>query len=75
MTDHLVAYEYGTGQVWGYIRARSVADIESIVPEVEIFSAPPSWMADGELRALRDRSVYLSGSSLESILHHRSPAV
>ena len=73
MTDHLVAYEYGTGQVWGYIRARSSSDIESIVPEVEVYSAPPSWMTDGELRALRERTVYLSGSTLDSIVHHRSP--
>ncbi|MFV9673591.1 MAG: hypothetical protein ACNYZH_10225 [Acidimicrobiia bacterium] len=74
MTDHLVAYEYGTGQVWGYIRARSSADIESIVPEVEVYSAPPSWMSDGELRLLRERAVYLSGSTLDSIVHRRSSA-
>jgi hypothetical protein len=73
MTDHLVAYEYGTGQVWGYIRARSSADIESIVPEVEVYSAPPSWMSDGELRTLRERAVYLSVNALDSIVHHRCP--
>jgi hypothetical protein len=73
MTDHLVAYEYGTGQVWGFIRARSTADIESIVPEVEVYSAPPGWMSDGELRALRERAVYLSGTALDSIVHHRTP--
>jgi len=74
MTDHLVAYEYGTGQVWGYIRARSSADINAIVPEVEIYSAPPSWMVDGELRALRERAVYLSDDALDKILHHRASA-
>lgn len=74
MTDHLVAYEYGTGQVWGYIRARSTADIESIVPEVEVYSAPPSWMVEGDVRALRERAVYLSDDALDSILHRRSPA-
>ncbi len=74
MTDHLVAYEYGTGQVWGYIRARSSVDIESVVPEVEVYSAPPSWMSDGELRVLRERAVYLSGNTLDSIVHHHAPA-
>ncbi len=74
MTDHLVAYEYGTGQVWGYIRARSSADIESIVPEVEVYSSPPSWMSDGELRTLRERAVYLSSNTLDSIVHHRHSA-
>ena len=72
MTDHLVAYEYGTGQVWGYIRARSTADIESVVPEVDVYSAPPSWMVEGEVRALRERAVYLSDDALDSILHRRS---
>ncbi len=74
MTDHLVAYEYGTGQVWGCIRARSSADINSIVPEVEVYSAPPAWMADEELRLLRERAVYLADDALDSILHRRSPA-
>jgi hypothetical protein len=74
MTDHLVAYEYGTGRVWGYIRARSAADIESLVPEVEVYAAPPAWMGDGQLRALRERAVYLSDNALDSIFRHRSPA-
>ncbi len=74
MTDHLVAYEYGTGQVWGYIRARSSADIESIVPEVEVYSEAPSWMSEGELRTLREGAVYLSGNALDSIVHHRHSA-
>ena len=74
MTDHLVAYEYGTGQVWGYIRARSSADVRAIVPEVDVYETPPTWMAEGEMRSLRERAVFVSNDALDSILHRRSPA-
>lgn len=74
MTDHLVAYEYGTGQVWGCIRARSTADISAAVPEVEVYDAPPPWMGDGEVRLLRERAVYLSDRTLDAILHRRTAA-
>ena len=75
MTDHLVAYEYGTGQVWGWIRARSTADISAVVPEVDVYEAPPPWMGEGEVRLLRERAVYLSDHALDSILHRKTTAV
>ena len=74
MTEHLVAFEYGTGCVWGYIRARSTAEIARIVPEVDVYECPPSWMREGDVRLLRERAVYLSGSALDSILHRRTSA-
>lgn len=74
MTDHLVAFEYGTGRVWGYIRARSTAEIIEVVPEVDVYDRPPSWMREGDVRLLRERAVYLSGNALDSILHRRTSA-
>ena len=74
MTDHLVAYEYGTGQVWGCIRARSTVDISAVVPEVDVYETPPPWMNEGDLRLLRERAVYLSDHALDSILHRRATA-
>lgn len=74
MTDHLVAYEYGTGQVWGCIRARSTADISSALPELDVYDAPPPWMGEGEVRLLRERAVYLSEHALDSIVHRRTTA-
>ena len=74
MTDHLVAYEYGTGCVWGYIRARSSAEIVQTVPEVDVYDRPPSWMGEGDVRLLRERAVYLSASALDGILHRNTPA-
>ena len=74
MTDHLVAYEYGTGQVWGCIRARSTADISAALPELDVYDDPPPWMGEGEVRLLRDRAVYLSEHALDSIVHRRTTA-
>ncbi len=74
MTDHLVAFEYGTGQVWGCVKARSSSEISAMVPEVDVYDAPPPWMGSGEVRLLRERAVYLSSHALDSILHRRTPA-
>ena len=74
MTDHLVAYEYGTGQVWGCIKARSTAEISAVVPEVDVYDAPPPWMGEGEVRLLRERAIYLSADALDSIVHRRTSA-
>ena len=74
MTDHLVAFEYGTGRVWGYIRARSADQIAEVVPEVDVYDGPPPWMGDGEVRRLREHAVYVGGGALESILHRSTPA-
>lgn len=74
MTDHLVAFEYGTGQVWGCIKARSSADISVVVPELDVYDAPPPWMGEGEVRLLRERAIYLSDRALDAILHRRTPA-
>ena len=73
MTEHLVAFEYGTGRIWGYIRARSAAEITRVVPEVDVYNRPPSWMGEGDVRLLRERAVYLSQNALDSILHRKSP--
>lgn len=75
MTAHLVAYEYGTGRVWGFINARTEEDIVATIPEVDVYDDPPEWMTDGQVRSLRERAVYLSENALEGILHHRVPGV
>ena len=75
MTDHLVAFEYGTGQVWGYIRARSTADIENHVPEVDVIATPPAWMGEDDLRLLREHAVYASSDALDTLLQRRNLSV
>ena len=47
MSEHLVAYEYGTGMVWGFVRAESADAITDAVPEVDIYDgAPPHLTAE-----------------------------
>lgn len=73
MTDHLVAYEYGTGVVWGCVRARSSQEIQAVAPELDVYTAPPTWMPDERVRSIRERAVYLGDGVLDSVLHRRSP--
>lgn len=57
MQTHLVAFEYGTGAVWGYVNASSRTDIESMIPEVDVFDEPPAWMTDDDIDELRRHTV------------------
>ncbi len=40
----LVAYGYGTGGLWGVMRARGVEEIVGLYPELDIVAEPPRWM-------------------------------
>jgi hypothetical protein len=42
----LVAYDYGTGGLWGAMLARSEAEIKSVYPELGIAHERPPWMTD-----------------------------
>jgi hypothetical protein len=57
MQTHLVAFEYGTGAVWGYVNATSRTDIESMIPEVDVIDDPPLWMTEEDLDELRRYTV------------------
>lgn len=72
MIDHIVAYEYGTGVVWGCVKARSSRDIQAVAPELDVYTTPPSWMPDERVRSIRESAVYLADGVLDSVLHRRS---
>lgn len=42
---YLVAYDYGTGGLWGVMRARSKAEIAGVYPELAIVGDRPQWMS------------------------------
>ena len=42
-TDFLTCYEYGTGGVWTYIRARNAAEIVQRYPKLIVFDKEPEW--------------------------------
>ena len=70
MTDHLVAYEYGTGAIWGFVRARSAAEIAAAVPELEIYDGAPPWLTARDLETLRESPIDLAdGHVLDRLVH------
>jgi hypothetical protein len=71
MTEHLVVYEYGTGAVWGYVTARSAAEIAAAVPELDVYDPAPPWLTADDLIALRSDSVALAdGDVIDRLMHH-----
>ncbi len=70
MSDHLVVYEYGTGAIWGYVRAESAAEIAAAVPELDVPDGAPPWLTTEDLEALRRRRIELSdGRVLDRLMH------
>ncbi|MFQ5554034.1 MAG: hypothetical protein ACE5GC_01525 [Acidimicrobiia bacterium] len=53
MDGFLVAFEFGSGRVWGYVLADSEDHIVSEIPELEVHYAPPPWMTVDEVASLR----------------------
>jgi hypothetical protein len=41
---YLVVYDYGTGGLWGLLRARSKDEIATKYPELSILDQRPDWM-------------------------------
>ena len=44
--DFLIVHDYGTGGVWGIVRARSAQEILARYPELSVESERPAWMTD-----------------------------
>lgn len=53
METYLVAFEYGSGTVWGYVTATSVEALEAELPEVDVQESPPAWMTVDEVVLMR----------------------
>ena len=57
MDAYLVAFEYGSGTVWGYVRADSEEHVELELPEVDVHGSPPQWMTVDEVAAMRTEAI------------------
>ena len=76
MQAHLVAFEYGTGSVWGYVVAPSPTEIVDRMPEVDVYAAPPAWMTHDDVTTLRSRALSLElGHGLDDLVHRSFLAV
>jgi hypothetical protein len=70
MQAHLVAFEYGTGSVWGYVVAPSPTDIVDRMPEVDVYEVPPAWMTTDDIATLRSQALNLDrGHGLDDLVH------
>lgn len=72
----LVAYDYGSGGLWGAVLARSEADIRRLYPELTIVHERPRWMSDEDhARICRDELHDIDGPAwgiLDVVLADRS---
>lgn len=69
MTKHLVAYEYGTGTVWGYVSAESADAITDAVPEVDVYEGAPPFLTSEDLARLEEGTIALGdGDVVEKLL-------
>lgn len=69
MTKHLVAYEYGTGMVWGYVSAESADAITDAVPEVDVYEGAPPHLTAEDLERLEEGAIALrDGDVVERLL-------
>jgi hypothetical protein len=57
MNEHLVAYEYGAGRVWGLVEAPSMGAVRDALPELEIYARVPEWMLPSDLDEIRSRAL------------------
>ncbi|MBO0806843.1 MAG: hypothetical protein J2P32_00875 [Actinobacteria bacterium] len=54
----LVAYDYGSGGLWGVILARSEDEIRREYPELTIVHERPRWMSEDEYARICDEEMH-----------------
>jgi hypothetical protein len=57
-SDFLAVYDYGTGGVWMYIRARSKEEIVKKYPFLLVPPKPPHTMSESILEKIKERDTY-----------------
>lgn len=68
MDTYLVAYDYGMGGLWAYVRASSRGEIAERFPELDIVDEPPPWF-DAEYEAkLRRRTEDIDSPLADGLL-------
>ncbi len=72
MDDYLVAFEYGSGTVWGYVTADSEDHIEYELPEVDVYGSPPGWMTVDEVALMRTEAISVeTPHAIDALLEQR----
>lgn len=70
MDGFYVAYEYGSGAAWAFVKAKTADEVVAELPELDVYETPPEWMTIDDLHQVRKHaSVEMrSNSSLDHIL-------
>ncbi len=70
MDGYYVAYEYGTGAAWAFVKADTPDEVVAELPELDVYETPPEWMTVEDLHQVRRHaSVDINKSaSLDEIL-------
>jgi hypothetical protein len=72
----LVVYDYGSGGLWGVMRANSAEEILAKYPELSVTSERPTWLTDvimEEIRGAESHDIDDEPSGLlEAVLADRS---
>ncbi len=53
MDGFYVAYEYGSGAAWAFVKAETAADVVAEMPELDVYDTPPEWMTIEDLHQVR----------------------
>ena len=70
MDGFYVAYEYGSGAAWAFVKAQTADEVIAEFPEVDVYDTPPEWMTIDDLHQVRKHaSVEMQPSgSVDQIL-------
>jgi hypothetical protein len=70
MDGFYVAYEYGTGAAWAFVKAETADQVVDEIPELDVYETPPEWMTIDDLHQVRKHaSVDMADSAgLDEVL-------
>jgi hypothetical protein len=53
MDGFYVAYEYGSGAAWAFVKAETADEVVAELPELDVYETPPEWMTIDDLHQVR----------------------
>lgn len=56
MDGFYVAYEYGSGAAWAFVKANTAEEVVAELPELDVYDAPPDWMTIEDLHQVREHA-------------------
>lgn len=63
MDGYYVAYEYGVGAAWAFVKAETPAEVIAEMPELDVYETPPEWMTVDDLHQVRKHASVEIGAN------------